>query len=284
MFPAFFLSPSSLHGVNMTKINTNLDVLKQDSEISSDDNKAHPWRICPIGKHYVRTHTLHIPPSKNHSEGQVVTRHAHCADNPSHKDVLSYDELQVIAKTHFIELVGAPRSGVLEFPRADEFDSDIRGWVRYWNEIFHPKEPLDPNLVKALIASESSFKTETVTSQKTPEKNKKIGCARGLMQITDSTLKIISTHKGEIKDHLIHVSSKEIMEPTVNICVGIRWLFTKKTIAAERLHHTATWDDAVAEYKGILKAITNNKDPSHNPDPYNEMPTFRKTYKLLRES
>jgi hypothetical protein len=101
------------------------------------------------------------------------------------------------------------------------------------------------------------------------------------MQITDSTLKIISEHKGEIKDHLIYIKRKEIMDPSANICVGVRWLFTKKTIAAERLNHTATWDDAVAEYKGILKNIVENKDPNHNPDPYDEMPKFRSLYKRL---
>lgn len=269
----------------MTINQSDLDVVKE-FEVSDDVNdKTHPWRVCPIGKHYVRTHVLHIPPSEKHPEGQVVTRHAHCAENPSHKDVLSYDELQIIAKKYFLSLVGAPKAGVLtEFSRADEFDSDIRGWVRYWNEIFNPKEPLDPNLVKALIASESSFRPEQDTSQHTPEKNKKIGYAHGLMQITDITLKIIGEHKGEIKDHLIYLTHKEIMDPSANICVGVRWLFTKKTIAAQRIDHTATWDDAVAEYKGILKAIVENKDPNHNPDPYNEMLKFRSFYKRLQES
>jgi hypothetical protein len=51
------------------------------------------------------------------------------------------------------------------------------------------------------------------------------------------------------------------------------------------LNHTATWDDAVAEYKGILKNIVENKDPNHNPDPYGEMPKFSSLYKkLLKES
>ncbi|MBA2654976.1 MAG: transglycosylase SLT domain-containing protein [Gammaproteobacteria bacterium] len=269
----------------MTIDQTDSDVIKEIELPEDIKDKAHPWRVCPIGKHYVRTHVLHIPPSKKHPEGQVVTRHAHCADNPSHKDVLSYDELQIIAKTHFLGLVGAPKAGVLtKFPRADEFDLHIRGWVHYWNDIFHPQEPLDPNLVKALIASESSFRPEQDTPQSTTEKNKKIGHACGLMQITESTLKIIGAHKGEIKDHLIHITHKEIMDPSANICVGIRWLFTKKTTARERLHHTATWDDAVAEYKGILKAIVENKDPHHNPDPYNEMPKFRSFYKKLQES
>ena len=62
-----------------------------------------------------------------------------------------------------------------------------------------------------------------------------------------------------------------------NICAGVRWLFMKKITAAERLHHPATWDNAVAEYKGILKGIIENK----NPDPNHEMPIFRSFYKRL---
>ena len=69
------------------------------SNVAAGD-KVHLWRICPIGKHYVRTHILHVPPSKTHPAGEVVTRHAHCADNPLRKghkdhkerDLLSYDE------------------------------------------------------------------------------------------------------------------------------------------------------------------------------------------------
>jgi soluble lytic murein transglycosylase-like protein len=44
-----------------------------------------------------------------------------------------------------------------EYPNADKFDQQIRGWVRYWNDIFQPSDPLDPNLIKALIATESGF-------------------------------------------------------------------------------------------------------------------------------
>jgi hypothetical protein len=111
-----------------------------------------------------------------------------------------------------------------------------------------------------------------------------MGHARGLMQITDSTLKSIGKLKDEIKDHLIIVTLKQIMDPSVNICTGVRWLITKKTIATERVGHKATWDDAVAEYKGLLKDISENDDPNHNPDPYNEMLIFRKFYNLLTET
>lgn len=255
--------------------------LDSDIDVLEESDKIHPWRICPIGKHYVRTHNLHIHPSKEHPTGQIVIRHAHCADNPSHKDMLSYDEIQIISKTHFSALGGPPKAGVLkEFPNADNFDELIRGWVHYWNEIFHAKDTLNPNLVKALIASESSFDSKKSRATK----SKKLGYARGLMQIIDGTLTIIGDHGGELKDHFICLTHAEVMDPSANICTGVRWLFMKKAAAAERLDHKATWDDAVAEYKGILKDIIENKDSKHNPDPYNEMPIFRSFYDRLRGS
>jgi hypothetical protein len=196
--------------------------------------------------------------------------------------MLSYDEIKSISKTHFSALEGPPKTGALkDFHNADNFDELILGWVHYWNEIFHAKDTLDPNLVKALIASESSFDPKKSRATK----SKKLGNARGLMQITDATLTIIGDHDGELRDHIICLTHAEVMDPSANICTGVRWLFMKKAAAAERLHHQATWDDAVAEYKGILKDIIKYKDdPKHNPDPYNEMPIFRSLYGQLQGS
>ena len=48
----------------MTESVNNLDV-------ESQDPKAHPWRKCPIGKHLVREHLVHVPPSKTHPGGHI---------------------------------------------------------------------------------------------------------------------------------------------------------------------------------------------------------------------
>ena len=87
----------------------------------------------------------------------------------------------------------------------------------------------------------------------------------------------VGDHKGEVKDHFICVPQNEAMDPSANICIGVRWLFTKKIDAKARLHHAATWDDAVAEYKGVLKGIIEGK----NPDKNEEMPKFHTLYKQL---
>ena len=41
----------------------------------------------------MRTHSLTIPPSKNHPAGSVTTRRGHCAHNPSGRDQLYPDEI-----------------------------------------------------------------------------------------------------------------------------------------------------------------------------------------------
>ncbi len=43
---------------------------KNDTSI----NKTHPWRICPIGRHYVKAHPEHIPPGKEYPEGHIIIR------------------------------------------------------------------------------------------------------------------------------------------------------------------------------------------------------------------
>ncbi|HVE44765.1 MAG TPA: transglycosylase SLT domain-containing protein [Gammaproteobacteria bacterium] len=266
-----------------------IDTMEENSIFVQDDNrKVHPWRICPIGQHYVKTHSEHIHPGREHPAGQVIIRHAHCANNPSHKnhnnqdiipkDILSFEELQMIAKTYFLDLKGLPKSNVLEFTHADEFDSQIRGWVLYWNQVFNAKDPLDPNLVKALIASESSFNSETEIRTLNGT-----GVAHGLMQLTDDTLDAISGRKVDLKDSFVQITPQEAMDPTANICAGVRWLFMKYAIARERitnakLDREATWDDAVAEYKGILKSIIESKNSNTK-----EMIIFRNFYRKLSE-
>jgi hypothetical protein len=130
---------------------------KNLESITDFDQKVHPWRICPIGTHLVNEHSLHVPSSKKHPDGITVTRHQHCASNPSKKDLLTFEEIQQMSKQHFGDLIGPPSSGIHEFKNADKFDPLIRGWVRYWNEIFNPSDQLDPNLIKALIATDQDL-------------------------------------------------------------------------------------------------------------------------------
>lgn len=145
---------------------------------------------------------------------------------------------------HFMKLKGPPTAKNLGFPNGNEYDFLIRGWTRYWNEIFNPPELLGPDIVKALIASESGFKVKP---------RRKTKGAMGLMQIMPETLKILGDEKGELPDYLVIVSEESIFDPIANICAGVRWLFQEKNLAKSQFGKEANWMNAVFVYKGAKK-------------------------------
>jgi hypothetical protein len=210
---------------------------------------VHPWRVCPYGEHWVRTHPLHVPPSNTFPNGHVTTRREHCARNPSGKDQLYPDEILEITKQHFSKVQNKPCPLPLGFGDAGTmYDDLIGGWVQYWNDVLKPDVPLEPNLVKALIASESSFRANLLANPRNSNS------ARGLMQILNGSRKILADEKGELKDHFITVAKDELNDPSVNICAGIRWLFQKRKLASSRLNKSATWIETIWEYKGTSLA------------------------------
>lgn len=223
--------------------------------------KQHPWRPCPLGQYWVRAH-----PMKG-----TKGRRAHCRTNPSKKDQIYADELELIAERYFYTLIGLPKADSLGYSKGNNFDHLIRGWTKYWNDVLQPKEPLDPNLVKALIATESSFHT---AEQKFA--GKRAGYARGLMQVTDWTVEILKDEKGELRDHLVNVTQKDMKNANLNIAAGIRWLFRKKEIASSKLKRNASWIWAVADYKSYLEQF--QKNPKHE-----KMNEFINFYERLKK-
>jgi len=212
----------------------------------------HSWRLCPAGEHWVQTHPLRIPPGRNHPEGHTTTRHGHCALNPSGKDQFYPEEIREIAREHFGKVKNRPCPLELKYGRAGSaYDDLIAGWVQYWNDVLNSDEPLDPSLFKALIASESSFNPTALADKKNAKS------ARGLTQLLDSTRKILGDEKGELKDHYVTATRDDLYDPSVNICAGVRWLFHKRNLASGKLGRTATWEEAVAEYKSIREGIAN---------------------------
>ncbi len=208
----------------------------------------HSWRLCPYGEHWVRTHPMHVKASKSHPVGSITTRRNHCAKNRSGKDHLYPEEIQQIAKQNFTQVKNLPCPLDLNFPKGNDFDGPIAGWVQYWNEVLRPNELLDPNLVKALIATESKFDEKALFNSKDSNS------ARGLMQINNQGRKFLGDAKGELKDHFVNVTKTDLNDPNINICSGIRWLFNKKRLASSKLRHEASWLETVAEYKGLSKA------------------------------
>jgi len=254
-------------GSKMAKENSSRLAFKS----SRSKEKIHPWRLCPLGEHWVKEHALRVPPSKTHPVGTITTRRGHCAKNPSGKDQLYFDEMQEIAERNFSKLTGAPTTNNLGFKYlGNRYDHLIRGWTQFWNEVFQPKEQLDPNLVKALIASESSFDRNANGNAG------KHNTARGLMQVTDQTLGILADEDGELRDHLINLTQDQIYEPSANIGAGIRWLFRKQETTSAKLKRNASWIETVADYKSYLRHIAKNPR-------YRGMGIFMKYYDKLHQ-
>ena len=149
-----------------------------------------------------------------------------------------------IAKHEFPKLDGVPCSYNLGFKKGNDFDSSIRGWTRYWNEVFRPTMPLDPNLVKALVATESGFNPKAATRVKSASKQ-----AVGLIQLTGDTVNILKDEKGELKNFYVNITEKDRFSADLNLAAGIRWLFRKYEIAHVR-SEAATWLSVIALYKG----------------------------------
>ena len=228
------------------KVKSALKKKKVGPPKSSTTSPSHPWRLCPAGKHWVSEHPRKVAPSLLNPLGTTEVE-GHCAWNPSHRDQLYPDEIQEIASRKFDSLILRPNSNPLGFKQGSEYDHLIAGWTQYWNEVLKPREILEPNTVKALIASESGFRSSATA------RAGKNDFARGLTQITDRTRVILSDEKGELEDHFVNVTEAEAYDPNLNICAGIRWLFRKREIAEARFGNEISWDKVIFLYKAAHK-------------------------------
>lgn len=227
---------------------------------------VHPWRPCPLGEHWVITHPYHVRPSKTHPDGSIATQSGHCRENRSKKDHLYKDDILEISHRHFANLTGPPAANDLGFhERGNKYDDLIRGWTRYWNDVLNPAEPVDPDLIKALIASESSFKPEEWNHKKGDD------AAYGLMQVLKRSVQLLKDPK-ELRDHFVDLNDEDMTDPNFSICAGIRWLFRKKQIAEAIAKQPVSWRDAVAIYKDV------------RPDDDRLMPRFDKYYRMLKDA
>jgi hypothetical protein len=231
---------------------------------------THPWRLCPYGEHWVKTHSMRVPPSKTYPGGYTTIRHEHCARNPSGKDQLYPDEILEMSEKHFNDIKQQPCSLELGFKdTGNQFDHLIAGWTQYWNDIFKPKALLTPNIVKALIASESGFNPNRLANKKNSNS------ARGLMQVLNTTRKALGDEKGDLKDHYLTITKTDLNDPSINICSGIRWLFEKQRLASAYLERDSTWEEAIKNYKGKLKK------PSNDPETTKQMKIFNEYLRKL---
>ncbi|MCB0392590.1 MAG: lytic transglycosylase domain-containing protein [Bdellovibrionales bacterium] len=234
------------------------------------NKKLHPWRRCPKGQHW-RNSTYVEAYLKGDTIIKGHFRKGSCVKNPSRKDQIYKDELHSIAQKNFIKFSSLSNKGLSKFSQSKKFDHLIQGWTKYWNEVLKPKVPLDPLLVKALIATESSFKSRAKVFA-----GKRAGYARGLMQVTDWTIEILEDEKGELKDFLVNVDQKDMNDPNLNLAAGIRWLFRKQETASAKLNKPADWIWTAADYKSYLREF--QKNPKHK-----QMNKLIKIYETLKK-
>ncbi len=98
------------------------------------------------------------------------------------------------------------------------------------------------------LNSESSFNLKV--------KNRKVRArnyARGPLQITDETRRVLADEDGELKDHYLTLSADDVKQIELALPAAIRWLFHKRELASKHLGKQATWEEPVAEYKGYLR-------------------------------
>lgn len=236
----------------------------------SKSKKLHPWRKCPQGKHW-RNPAYVDSYQKGNTVVQGHLRKGSCVTNPSRKDQIYQDEMNLISEKYFSRFEPLSNKGLSKYPQSKKFDSLIQGWTKYWNEVLRPKVPLDPLFVKALISTESGFKSRSKIKA-----GKKAGYARGLMQVTDWTVEILEDEKGELRDHLVNVDQKDMTDPNLNIAAGIRWLFRKQETASAKLKKPADWIWAAADYKSYLNEF--RKNPDHE-----QMNKLIKAYETLQK-
>lgn len=230
------------------------------------EEKVHPWRLCPRDQFYRNKH-----PQKSYKrkDGTPVRGSEHpneCVINRTGKDQLYAAEIQKIAELHFGSLTDLPTDHILSmYSNEAAFDAFIAGWTKYWNEVLRAMEPLESNFIKALIASESGFNPDADNGKRGKKR------ARGLMQVTDESVELLSWRARELKDHFVNLSENDMLDPNLTICAGIRWLFRKREIAESR-SKDITWPKVVMLYKNYRSM----KDP--------QMQKFLRIYEALKTS
>ncbi len=188
----------------------------------------------------VREHIRKVPISKKNPQGTtVVDRHLRHIDG-QYLDQKMIDEVFSSYKKNNLVY---PSKNSLLFPNGSKFDILIAVWCDYFNKKFGLNPGLDPNMIKALIATESGF-----------DPNAKNKNALGLTQVTKDTLKIIQNLSGEAKEFVFKdINIINLKNPNTSIAIATRWLIQKEKLARFKLKRAPTSDEIVMEYKGILK-------------------------------
>ena len=228
-------------------IKTRLPALKSDIEsiIKKYEYPNHPWRVCPVGEYYVSGSEVDAHPRLNHFVKEHPRR-SHCRQSKNlTANVLNGSEIKLIGQDFILPKFKDTVLKDYGFKKLDhKYDAVIAGWTQFWNDVFNPKLKLDPNFVKALIASESGFDPDPYKGNK-----KK---AMGIGQLMPTTVKSLQGFKNELRDNLFEFNDNDVFDPEINIAALIRWLHQKQFLASKKLKRDASWVEAVENYKGQM--------------------------------
>lgn len=212
----------------------------------------------------VHEHPRYVPISRKNPSGiTIVDEHPRRLKGSS----LSPEEINMIFAKYDRKGLVFPSSGKLgEYKNSDNYDELIAVWTDYFNKKFGASPPLDPDVMKALIASESGFRVDPAESK----------IALGIAQITKPTLEILQDPKGEAKDFVFtKIRQKDLKDPNIAIPLATRWLFRKKETARGKLGREPDAEELILEYKGLLKSKTSYKEKA--------LGRFRREYELLKK-
>ncbi len=214
----------------------------------------------------VREHPMHVPVSEKNPTGITIRdRHLRRLKGTN----LDAAEIKSIFKNYDRKGIIYPTKGKLtkKYKNADKYDEVIAVWTDYFNKKFNANSPIDPDVVKALISSESDFNPD-------PLGNRKI--AIGIAQITKQTLKILQDLDGEAKEFIFKkVRQKDLKDPNISIPMAVRWLQRKKETAASKLKRAPSHEEEILEYKGLLKSNSDYKEAG--------LKKYREAYAALKK-
>lgn len=188
----------------------------------------------------VKEHSRKVAVSKKNPEGvTIVDEHSRRLPGT----YLDIKEIEKILKNYNLTHLIYPATGKLsEYSDADKYDNLIAIWTDYFNKKFPSDALLDPDVIKALIGSESGFELDPVNPG-----------AVGVAQITKQTFKALQDTKGEVKDFIFkNFTPKDLKEPIVAIPMAIRWIFRKKRLAEGKIGKEPNAEEIILEYKGLL--------------------------------
>ena len=155
----------------------------------------------------VREHPMHVPVSEKNPTG-ITIRDRHLRRLKG--TFLDATEIESIFKNYDRKGIAYPTKRKLteKYKNADKYDEVIAD------------PPLDPDVVKALISSESDFNPD-------PLGNRKI--AIGITQITKKTLKILQDPNGEAKEFIFKdIRQKDLKNPNISIPMVLVSLLLEK--------------------------------------------------------